>query len=382
MRLKPICLAIAILGALAALALWVDRSQSQSKTREKPVGENLVAHKTIELTREILIGDSDLENKVHLKLEDNIWILPEYHQFPVDFNKLQAFVSSLLNAKIIRLVTRNPERMKQLEFSENTVQFISTEGENIWSLLTGKRNNAGGRFVKVQNYDAAYLSDISLYIDTDEKNWAQKKLLDIEPNNVEIVKLDSPGEDRFLSIVRETHDAIFSSADISQDQEINDSAAQDLIRTLINARFSDVKKTDDPDALAALENSQHIEFFLFGGETFSFRIGRKPNGFIGKAEDPGSPGPTKTSKSEEGPDTGITHFEISDKPDEPGMTDLGPVFIFYSTVNSQNQLNSLMERVSLTYSDYTFDQINESIANLIQAKKEPRELAKESEDSL
>ncbi len=372
MRLKPICLAIAILGALAALTLWVDRSQSQSNTREKPVGESLVAHKTIELTTEILLGASDLENKVHLKLEDNIWILPEYHQFPVDFSKLQSFVSSLLNAKIIRLVTRNPERMKQLGFSENTVQFRSAEGENIWSLLTGKRNNAGGRFVKVQDYDAAYLSDISLYVDTDEKNWTQKKLLDIESNHVEIVKLGYPGEDRFLSIVRETPDAVFSSEDISQDQEINDSAAKDLIRTLINARFSGVKETDDPDALAALENSQHIEFFLFGGETFSFRIGRKSDEFIGKAEDPGSPGP----------DTEIPNFEILDKPDQPGMTDLGPVFIFYSTVNSQSQLNGLMERVSLTYSDYTFGQINESIASLIQAKKEPRELAEESEDNL
>ncbi|AWT60138.1 MAG: hypothetical protein DF168_01339 [Candidatus Moanabacter tarae] len=382
MRLKRICLAIAILGTLAALALWIDRSQSQLKTKEKPVGENLVAHKTIELTSEILLGDSDLENKVHLKLEDNIWILPEYHQFPVDFNKLKSFVSSLLNAKFIRLVTRNPERMKQLEFNENTVRFISAEGENIWSLITGKGNNAGGRFVKVQDYDAAYLSDISLYIDTDEKNWAQKKLLDIKPNHVEVVKLDYPGEDRFLSIARATHDSIFSSENIAQDQEINDSAAKDLIRTLINARFSDVKEPDNPDALAAFENSQHIEFFLFGGETFSFRIGRNPAGFIGKTEAPGSPEPVETLKSEEGPDTGIADFETSDKPDVPGMTDLRPVFIFYSTANSKSQLNDLMKRVSLSYSDYTFDQINESITRLIQAKKEPKELAEESKDSL
>ena len=95
------------------------------------------------------------------------------------------------------------------------------------------------------------------------------------------------------------------------------------------------------------------------------------------------PQESKTTRSQEHSARGLRNeMETQAGEGQPGMTDLGPVFIFYSTVNSQSQLNGLMERVSLTYSDYTFGQINESIASLIQAKKEPRELAEESEDNL
>ena len=381
MKLKSICLAIAILGVFAALAFWVDRSRSREKKKEGPVGENLVAHEIIESTTEILLGDSDEEGKLHLQLgDDNTWILPEYHQFPVEFSKLESLTHSLIDAKVIRLVTRNPERMERLEFGDNTIELKSAEGETIWSLLTGKRGTAGGRFVKLHGDDAAYLSDISLYIDTDEKNWAEKKLLDIELNQVESLKLDYPGEDRSLSIARETHEAPFSSEDIAEDQEVDDSEAESLLRTLIDARFSDVKEPDDLDALAALEHSRNIELFLFNGENYSLRIGRKPAEPIEKEEEPESVGTDETPESEEGTDTGTTDSETPVEEDEPEMTDPGPVFIFYSTVNPQSRLNSLMERVSLTYSSYTFDQINESIASLVQARKEPEELGAESKE--
>ena len=110
----------------------------------------------------------------------------------------------------------------------------------------------------------------------------RKKLLDIELNHVESVKVDYPGEDRSLSIARETFEAPFNSEDIAEDQAINDTEAEGLVRNLINARFSDIKETDDPDALAALEHSRVIELFLFNGENYSLRIGRKPAEVIEK----------------------------------------------------------------------------------------------------
>ena len=62
------------------------------------------------------------------------------------------------------------------------------------------------------------------------------------------------------------------------------------------------------------------------------------------------------------------------------MTEPGPVFFFYSTVNPQSRLNGLMERVSLTYSSYTFDQINKSIEKLVEAKVEVEEPTDEPEE--
>ncbi len=386
MKLKSICLAIATLAVLAALALWLDRSRSREKKTEGPVGEELVSHQVIESTTQIILGDSEEEDSVHLHLEDdNTWILTKYHGFPVDFSKLESLTRSLLDAKVTRLVTRNTERMERLELGENRIVLKSEQGDTIWSLLTGKRGTAGGRFVKIHGDDAVYLSDISLYLDTTEKNWAQKKLLDIELNHVESVKVDYPGEDRSLSIARETFEAPFNSEDIAEDQAINDTEAEGLVRNLINARFSDIKETDDPDALAALEHSRVIELFLFNGENYSLRIGRKPAEVIEKeaeeaSQTTGTEEDRGASDSVEQPDPGIAESDSTEEDDEPEMTEPGPVFFFYSTVNPQSRLNGLMERVSLTYSSYTFDQINKSIEKLVEAKVEVEEPTDEPEE--
>ena len=371
MKLKHILICVLVLGLLALAGWWL--TKPKEKASGGLVGEKLVSPDIIEATTEIIISDPSSGEAVLLnKAHDNTWILPEYHNFPADFSKLESLTRSLLDATVLRAATKNPSRIERLELGENRVEFKSAASESLWVLETGKRGPSGGTFVKLNEGEEAYLADLSLYLDTNHENWPQKKLLSFKSEEVENIRLSGiESRESTLEIYRESAESPFTASELEESKKINDTEVKNLLRTLINARFSKVLDKEDPDALAALDHSREIELFLFNGESYSLSFGRRPAQPVEKEEEESEEEGTEVgSEDVTQPEEAGDDETTDDSEEEPEMTDSGPVFIFFSTIDPENRLNGIMQEVALTYADYTFTQLNDAIEKLVEISEE------------
>ena len=66
----------------------------------------------------------------------------------------------------------------------------------------------------------------------------------------------------------------------------------------------------------------------------------------------------------ENPDLNDNESEIEEELEEP---EPGPVFIFFESTDPNDRLNSIMQRVSLSYSNYVFNQVPKSREKFIEA---------------
>ena len=374
MKFKPILIAILLLVLIAMGAQWLQRPVVQPQ--ESRVGEPLVSHQIVESAKQLhLIDPSEDETVTLVKSPDNTWILPDYHSFEVDFSKLESLIRSLLEAKVDRVVTKDPERLERLELGKNRLEFKSSDSESLLIIETGKRSPSGGTFVKFDGDDSAYLSDLSLYLDTNDSNWPRKKLLSFTPAEVTRLRIGDAGDAlEAHRIHRESADAPFTSDELDENRQINDSEVKNLLRTLINARFSKVTEKDDPDADAALAHAREFELSLFSGGSYTLSIGRKPSEPTEKEtadEVADTAGPAEAIAADTSDPTQAGDLEEAD--DEPEMTDPGPVFIFYSTSDPGYRLNEIMDKVALTYPDYTFTQINDALEKIVEAAEREEE---------
>ena len=374
MKFQRILVAVLLLALIVVIGKWLQRPTEQR--REGRVGEMLVSHQIVESARQIHLSDPSEEETVTLvKGPENAWILPDYHSFEVDFSKLESLIRSLLEAKVDREVTKDPERLKRLELGKNRIEFKSSDTESLLIIETGKRSPSGGTFIKFDGDDSAYLSDLSLYLDTNESNWPRKKMLSFTPS--EVARLHIGGTEGALAarrIHRESADTPFTSDELDENWQINDSEVKNLLRTLINARFSKVAEKDDPDVSAALAHAREFELSLFSGGSYSLSIGQRPSEPVEEAvaaEVAAAAGPDEAQivDADDATQTGDAEEPL----DEPEMTDPGPVFIFYSTSDPGNRLNEIMGKVALTYPEYTFNQINDALEKIVEAAEREEE---------
>lgn len=374
MKFKPILIAVLLLVLIALVAQWLQRPVVQP--REGREGDPLVSHQIVESAKQIHLSDPSEDETVTLvKSPDNTWFLPDYHSFEVDFSKLESLIRSLLEAKVVREVTKDPERLERLELGKNRLEFKSSDSESLLIIETGKRSPSVGTFVKFDGEDWAYLSDLSLYLDTDDSNWPRKKLLSFTPAEVARLRIGNAGDALEVHrIHRESADAPFTSDELEENRRVNDSEVKNLLRTLINARFNKVTEKDHPDADAALGHAREFELSLFNGGSYTLSIGRKPPEPIVKetADDVAdTAGPAEATAADIDDSTQAGDLEEADV--EPEMTDPGPVFIFYSTSDPGNRLNEIMGKVALTYPEYTFNQINDALEKFVEAAEREEE---------
>lgn len=370
MKLKPILIAVLLLAVIALIAKWLQRPMLQPQ--EGRAGESLISHEIVEAARQIHLSKPSEDAMVTLsRSPDNTWILPGYHNFEVDFSKLESLIRSLLEAKVDRTVTKDPKRLERLKLGQNLLEFKSSDSESLLVIETGKRSPSGGTFVRFEGDDSVYLSDLSLYLDTNESNWPQTKLLSFTPTEVKRLRIGNVGDALEIHrIHRESADAPFTSNELNKDRKINDSEVKNLLRTLTNARFSKVTEKDDPDASTALAHAREFKLTLFNGSNYNLLIGRKPAEPI--QQDPIDEHADATAPAEAliaGTDEPPYPEDLEETTKEPEVTDPGPLFIFYSTSDPANRLNKIMDRIALIYPNYIFKQINDALEKIVEEVK-------------
>ena len=358
MKLKPLFFAVGSLAVLAAIGWWLTGKRAIDKeVANSRAGQNLLAPDALSKTRRIVLSkDSGGESAVLQYDPEGMWTLPDYYGLRVDFSKLQSLTRDLLDARIRRLVSRNPDRLSRLELSSSRIVFQSGAGDTLWDLEIGKRGPSGGYFVRYNGEEVAYIADLSLYLDADIKNWADKKILPFDPRDVSAIEIHDP--ESSMRFHRENAEEDFQSRNLSENQSILNQEVKNLINSLVNARFVDAIGPDEPDVVSARANTRKITLNLFQGDAYTIAIGRRP--------------PEPIIEKEE---------EVEEEEEKlPEMTDPGPVYIFYECSDPGSRINKLMERAAISYSDYLYSQLPETSGSLLATITPSVQSSEESDD--
>ncbi len=378
MKLKPLFIVVGSLAVVAAIGWWLAGKHAVDKEdADSRAGQNLLAPETLSSARRIVLSkDSGSQSTVLQLGNDGTWVLPDYYELPVDFSKLQSLTRNLLDARIRRLVSRNPDRLSRLELGSSRIVFQSGAGDTLWDLEIGKRGPSGGYFVRYNGEEAAYIADLSLYLDADIKNWADKKILLFDPRDVSAIEVHDP--ESSMRFHRENADEDFQSRNLPENQSILNQEVKNLINSLVNARFVDATGPDEPDVVSARANARKITFNLFQGDAYTLAIGRRPPEPVSPAQpdEAMSPATAGRERSLEEVEDG----EEEEEEKQPEMTDRGPVYIFYECSDPGSRINQIMKLAAFSYSDYLYSQLPETSGSLLETITPSEQSSEKSDD--
>jgi len=313
MKLKGLAVTVVILAVLSAVAFWASRTPPAAADDPR-VGRPLGDPTAIEKAARIRLSDQG-KTIVLTRAPDGSWRDTSYFDLPADFSKLAGFAGDLVTARIQRLVTTNPDRISRLEFKDTHIEFLDAAGRPLWSVTLGKSpESGGGRFVRFDGEDKAYLANLSAWIDTDPKSWANAQLLDLKPDDIAKVEVGfGPGGP--VAVARAKKDAPWTAGGAPAGRPVNADTISSLLASLGALRFSDTSDPADPAAVAAQRHLRTVELTSFNGETTTIAMGRKPE---------------------------------EKKPAVPA----GPVYVFITSSEANAPINALMQKRAFQVDEY------------------------------
>ena len=364
MKLKTLVVTVLVLAALA-LGVYIARRPEAPKSADARLGQPLVDPAVIEKTQKLRISDAG--KTVELVKSEGTWRVSSYHDLPADFSKLSGFVGNLTDAKLQRLVTTSKDRIARLEFKDTKIELFEASDKPAVSLVLGKNAEVGGgRYVRFGDEPKAYLTNLSAWLDTEAKNWANAELINVKPED--IAKMEIPfAEGGPITISRAKKDDPWVSDKTPAGQKVKTDKVASVLTSVGNVRFSDTTAPDDPNVAPAKANLRTFKLTTFDNKTLTVAMGRKPEEKKLKppaATTDGKSGPAalgsvadlakKSEKKEGEPATG--EEKKDDKPLAPEYETIpaGPVYVFISHSDASAPVNAAMQKRAYQISDYTF----------------------------
>lgn len=364
MNLKHLSLAVLVLALLAGGVAWLNRPVPPVATDPR-VGQPLLATATANDANSVAITQNG--NTVTLARDGSeVWRVTSYHDLPVDLTKLRRFVSDLTDAKIERVVTRDPERISHLEFGTASVTLKGAAGA-AWTADLGKNAERGGRYVRFESTDQspAYLTRFSGYLDSTAKNWADSKLVAIDAKDVAKVSLTFP-DGTALAFHRDKADGAWTGDDLPAGQEPNVTRLTSLLTSFNNVRFTDTTAPDDTDAVDARApgHTRTATLTTFAGDTLAITLGRRPEKTIVK------PAPAATETTDASP-PGAEKDDAKPAQDTTETIPAGPVFAQVSGPSTLAPLAEAGAKLAFKVSDYLLTSLPATPSDLLTAAAPP-----------
>jgi hypothetical protein len=273
MKLKTLAITVAALAILSAIVSVLQRPPPPA-AKDPRVGQPVFEPKTLEHTAQIRLRDQG-KTVLLTKQADGKWIDSSYSDLPADFAKLGRLVDDLANAKVQRLVTRNPERLARLSFKDTSIALLDGAAKELWTLTLGKDAEGGGRFVKFGAEQKGYLANLGLYLDVDPKNWADSLLVDLKADDIARVEIGFDAAEPVVAL-RAKKDDPWAAEKPPPEQRIKGDRIASLLSSFTSLRFQDTADLNDAKVEAARQHSRTITFTTFDHQTVTVQLGRKP----------------------------------------------------------------------------------------------------------
>lgn len=378
MKLRSLALVVGFLAILSAVAYWFSRPPTPTSADPR-VGASLVDAATVEKTAKLRIADNG-KTVLLARQPDASWRVASYYDFPADFSKISQFVGELTSAKLQRLVTSRPDRIARLEFKGTQISLLDANEKSLWSLELGKSADGGGRYVRFGDEPRAYLANLSAWIDSESKNWADAALVHAKPDDIAEVEITFPDAPA-VKVKRAKKEDAFAAEAPPAGQKLNTGKLTSLLNTVTGLRFSDTTAPDDPAAQAAKPHAREITLKTFEGKTLTVTLARKPEEKKLKppvAEKSGvaalGTSADLTKEKSDANDTGKPADAKNLPPKiEPEYETIpaGPVFVTVANSDPAAPINEMMKKRAFQIYEYTFTSLPQHASDLFEAAPPP-----------
>lgn len=361
MKLKTLIVTVLVLAALSAGAYFA-RRPTPPPLPDNRINQSLVDRAVIEKSSKLRLSDAGKTVEL-TRQSDGTWRVPSYYDMAADFSKLSGFVGNLTDAKLQRLVTTSPNRIALLEFKDTKIELLDASDKPVLTLTLGKNAEVGGgRYVRIGDEQKAFLTNLSAWLDTESKNWANAELINIKADDV--AKLEIPfAEGGPIKVSRAKKEDPWVAENTPAGQKLKADKISSILSSIGAVRFSDTNALDDANVAAAKANQRSFQIETFDKKVIKVAMGRKP-------EEKKLKPPTATADGKSGPaalgsvaDLGKKEGEAKpgeekkdDKPIGPEFETIpaGPVFVMISHSESSAPVNGLMQKRAFQISEYTF----------------------------
>ena len=384
MKLKTLVVTVLVLAALS-LGVYIARRPEAPKSADPRINQPLVDRAVIEKAQKLRISDAGKTIEL-LRQADGTWRVASYHDLPVDFNKLSGFVGNLTDAKLQRLVTSSADRIARLEFKDTKIELFDAADKPLVSVVLGKHAEVGGgRYVRFGDEQKAYLANLSAWLDTEAKNWANAELLNIKPED--IAKVEIPfSEGGPITVSRAKKEDPWTADKTPAGQRVKADKVASVLSSIGNIRFSDTTAQDDPNVAPAKANLRTFNLTTFDNKTITVAMGRKPEEKKLKPPAPadGKSGPAALgsvadlAKKDEKKEDSAGKEKKDDKPLAPEFETIpaGPVYVFITHSDPSASVNAAMQKRAYQISEYTFTSLPQKSDELFEPA--PAETEKKS----
>jgi hypothetical protein len=356
MNLKPLLIVVIVLALLSGVAWFATRPSAPASAADDRTGESVVLADQIAAAPRVTITENG--NTVELaRGGDQTWRVASYYDLPADFPKLTRLVSQLTEAKIDRFVTADPERVKRLGFDGTQIIFHGADAAAapLLSLELGRTAENGGRFIRRAGEPRSYLARLSLWLDTEPKNWADSALLSIKPADIAKVGFTFPDAPP-LTLARKDKDTPFAPEPAREGWKLKTAALDSQLDTLTALRFKDTAEPDNPDAVDARKHARTVTLTTFDHRTLTLTMGRRP----------AVPKPAASEKTDTAADGTAAPPET--KAEE---TPAGPVYIQIADTKTDSPVAALMQKRAVEIYDYPFTGLPASPDALLEKEEPP-----------
>ncbi len=358
MKIKTLIVCILALAAVS-VGVYFARRPAPPTVADARVNQPLVDRAIIEKAMKLRLSDAGKTVEL-TRQPDGTWRVPSYYDMAADFTKLSGFVGNLTDAKLQRFVTANADRISRLEFKDTKIELLDSAGKSLQTLTLGKNaETGGGRYVRYGDEPKAFLTNLSAYLDTEPKNWANAELISLKPDD--IAKIEIPfAEGGPITVSRAKKEDPWVAENAPAGQKVKADKVATILSSIGTIRFSDTSALDDANVTAAKANLRTFKLETFDKKTVKIALGRKPEEKKLK-----SPTEGKTGLAALGSITDMVKKEGEAKPGEEKKDDkplapefetipAGPVVAIISHSEASAPVNALMDKRAFQISDYTF----------------------------
>jgi hypothetical protein len=381
MKLKTLVVTVLVLAAVS-LGVYIARRPEAPKSADARLNQSLVDRAVIEKAQKLKLTDAGKTVDL-VRQSDGTWRVASYHDLPADFNKLSGFVSNLTDAKLQRLVTTSADRIARLEFKDTKIELLDAADKSLLTIVLGKNAEVGGgRYVRYGEEPKAYLTNLSAYLDTESKNWANSELINLKADD--IAKIEIPfAEGGPITVSRAKKEDPWTADKTPDGQKVKADKISSILSSIGSVRFSETTAPDDPNVAPAKSNLRTFKVMTFDNKTVTIAMGRKPEEKKLKPVAPadGKTGPAalgnladlakKAEKKEAEPAAG--EEKKDDKPLAPEFETIpaGPVYAFITHSDASAPVNAAMQKRAYQISDYTFTGLPQKADELFEPAPPP-----------
>ena len=197
------------------------------------------------------------------------WQLEQMNGYHADWPKLQGLLAGLAQAKVVEVKTDKPQYYAQLgvedvstQDAESVLVKLSIGDEATGILIGHQAQGRAGQYVRLQDSVASALLDRTLDVSTEQLDWADKRIIDINASEVAEVEIIHPEGERLFVTRISADQTDFDLVGLPPGREIESSwSVNSFASSMSLLDLESVRSVDSVDWLAAVR----MRLLMFSG---------------------------------------------------------------------------------------------------------------------